>query len=434
MSVVGLLVLFSTAAASPSLPNHSSSIAQEDQIQTIFILPGDTWDALAWRFQTTPEALKALNPHPNFERQPPIGAGLAVPITLERTGSASALDHSLLEVALRNRQNIWSLTHLNGYDHPYEARLMRPLWVPSADIPRSYPRGIASLELSHIPGQAGEGMGLRGAASRPFNPTALQLGTSRGKLFLNVENGQIIGLLSTGAFFYPGAPHLTLQGEVIRQSPICRRQPERSTCQERILWSQPLSFEDKLWTYNDITLTGAAAQIDAESIAAERARLFQLWEVVTPNVQWDTPFFEPVSGYLSYSSLYGARRSYNGGPYSSYHEGLDFAAYRGSEVTAPSSGTVALAESLYVRGGAVIIDHGLGIYSGYYHLDEVLVGAGQSVAPGTLLGKVGTTGLSTGPHLHWDLLVNGEWVDPLAWREKGTACWLAEGWGIPCQE
>ena len=99
---------------------------------------------------------------------------------------------------------------------------------------------------------------------------------------------------------------------------------------------------------------------------------------------------------------------------------------------APAGGTVVLAENLYVRGGAVIIDHGLGIYSGYYHLSKVISTPGQMVGAGTILGEVGTTGLSSGNHLHWDLLVAGNWVDAAAWREQNLACWILEGWGSTC--
>lgn len=410
------------------------ALAQTTELQSIFVLPGDTYEALAWRYQTTPGQLRSLNPHINPNTNPTIGGNVTVPLVLERGGTGTDRQTSLLEASFRQNQNLWGLAIKNGWAHPYAPRLNRPIWIEGDQPARHYPTGFNNLELSHIPGLAGEGMGLRATINRPLTPTGLAIGTNQGQLFRNPNNNQLIGLLSTGAFFYPGAPHLSITTVTQSNSPICGWDPSRPACQQTILWSMPLKFEDKQWTFNDITLTGQAAQIDAESIAAERARLFQLWEMTTPTIQWNTPFNEPVTGYLYHSSLYGARRSYNGGPYSSYHEGLDFAAYLGSEVVAPSAGTVALAESLYVRGGAVIIDHGLGIYSGYYHLNEVLVSAGQSVTPGQLIGKVGTTGLSTGPHLHWDLLVNGEWVDPGAWRERGMGCWLADGWGTGCQQ
>jgi murein DD-endopeptidase MepM/ murein hydrolase activator NlpD len=79
---------------------------------------------------------------------------------------------------------------------------------------------------------------------------------------------------------------------------------------------------------------------------------------------------------------------------------------------------VALAEELTVRGKVVIIDHGLGVYSSYYHLSEITVQVGQNVEPGDPIGKVGSTGLSTGCHLHWEIRVGGVYVDPLQWTQQ----------------
>jgi murein DD-endopeptidase MepM/ murein hydrolase activator NlpD len=95
---------------------------------------------------------------------------------------------------------------------------------------------------------------------------------------------------------------------------------------------------------------------------------------------------------------------------------------------------VVVAEPLYVRGGAVIIDHGLGIYTGFYHMSTVLVMPGEVVQPGQTIGAVGTTGLSTGNHLHWDLLVNGVWVDAQAWLAQDMACWVLAAWGRACTD
>ena len=160
----------------------------------------------------------------------------------------------------------------------------------------------------------------------------------------------------------------------------------------------------------------------------------EIWTQTSDTPLWNTPFATPVDSYLEITSDFGARRSYNGGPYSTYHEGVDYAAFGGTPVIAPAAGTVVVSEFLYVRGGAVIIDHGLGIYSGYYHMASVAVTPGETVEPGQLLGEVGTTGLSTGNHLHWDLLVNGVWVDASEWQAQGMGCWILTGLGKSCVE
>ena len=77
-----------------------------------------------------------------------------------------------------------------------------------------------------------------------------------------------------------------------------------------------------------------------------------------------------------------------------------------------------LAEELQVRGMAVIIDHGAGVMSGYFHLSEIAVQPGDQIAAGQLIGKVGATGLVTGSHLHWEMRVGGVAVDPLEWLDR----------------
>lgn len=98
-----------------------------------------------------------------------------------------------------------------------------------------------------------------------------------------------------------------------------------------------------------------------------------------------------------------------------FHRGIDFGAPKGTAVYASAPGKVVLARTLYKRGNAVIIDHGCGIFTEYLHLSRILVRKGQTVSQEQIIGKVGNTGVSTGPHLHWSLVVNGVLVNPLFW-------------------
>jgi murein DD-endopeptidase MepM/ murein hydrolase activator NlpD len=91
---------------------------------------------------------------------------------------------------------------------------------------------------------------------------------------------------------------------------------------------------------------------------------------------------------------------------------------------APAAGVVVMAESLQVRGNTVWVDHGLGVYSGYFHLSEIAVEVGQTVEPGQQLGLVGSTGLSTGPHIHWEIRIHGIAVEPLEWTERAIDLYL----------
>jgi murein DD-endopeptidase MepM/ murein hydrolase activator NlpD len=128
---------------------------------------------------------------------------------------------------------------------------------------------------------------------------------------------------------------------------------------------------------------------------------------------WSGPFIWPVQGVIV--SPFGIRRSYNGGPVSSFHQGIDLAADEGVPVVAANSGRVAYVGSGPTHGNSVLIDHGGGVFSGYNHLSAFNVQVGQMVNKGDLVGLVGSTGMATGPHLHWEIIVRGVPVDPAPW-------------------
>jgi murein DD-endopeptidase MepM/ murein hydrolase activator NlpD len=134
---------------------------------------------------------------------------------------------------------------------------------------------------------------------------------------------------------------------------------------------------------------------------------------------WNGAFILPVTGPIS--TAFGTSRSYNGGPLSTHHSGTDFAADEGTPVKASADGRVAFAGMLTTRGNSVIVDHGLGVFTAYHHLSRIDVAEGQTVTQGQIVGAVGMTGLATGPHLHWELVVGGQNVDPVYWTFAGVA-------------
>ncbi len=157
------------------------------------------------------------------------------------------------------------------------------------------------------------------------------------------------------------------------------------------------------------------ALLDESITEPELARLASIMTAVTPERYWgEGVFHRPVAARVT--SPFGTRRSY-AGLLDSFHAGVDFGSPAGAPIYAPAAGRVALAEQLQVRGNATIIDHGWGAYSGFWHQSQINVAVGQMVAPGDLIGWVGNTGLSTGPHLHWEMWVSGVPVDPLQWLE-----------------
>lgn len=158
--------------------------------------------------------------------------------------------------------------------------------------------------------------------------------------------------------------------------------------------------------------------LDPALVKAENERLNLIFGVFSPQQLWDGLLRVPIQGSVRVTSAFGTRRSYNGGPPTSYHGGIDYGAEMGTPVLSAGRGRVALAEELTVRGQAVIIDHGLGVYSGYYHLSEIAVQTGQEVDIDDPIGRVGSSGLSTGSHLHWEMRVSGVYVDPLQWTRQ----------------
>ena len=154
-----------------------------------------------------------------------------------------------------------------------------------------------------------------------------------------------------------------------------------------------------------------------DAIVKERELVNAIWPKITAERMWSGRFILPVQGRVS--SRFGTLRSYNGGPFDSFHEGLDIANVTGTPIVAPARGRVVLAESdLIVRGGAVILDHGQGVYTAFWHQSAVLVKVGDIVEQGQVIGRVGAKGMVTGPHLHWDVRIGATNVDPLEWVER----------------
>ena len=137
--------------------------------------------------------------------------------------------------------------------------------------------------------------------------------------------------------------------------------------------------------------------------------------------RWRGAFIAPVPGPLT--APFGALRTYNRGQASWRHKGEDLRAGEGTPVLASNEGQVALARpSLALSGGTVVLAHGYGLTSAYYHLSRLEVAEGQLLKKGQVLGLSGATGLATGPHLHFQMELNGHPVDPRQWiLEQGPS-------------
>jgi murein DD-endopeptidase MepM/ murein hydrolase activator NlpD len=168
-----------------------------------------------------------------------------------------------------------------------------------------------------------------------------------------------------------------------------------------------------------LSLPSSMVDLDAktlERVNREERQLEAVFQGFRDERLWRGAFILPVEGELS--TTFGLNRIINGqrrGP----HTGIDLRAEEGAPVLACNSGVIVLLDELFFSGKSLILDHGWGLYSMYFHLSEVLVKEGDRVSTGTLLGRVGSTGRSTGPHLHWGIRMNGARVDPLSLLQLG---------------
>jgi murein DD-endopeptidase MepM/ murein hydrolase activator NlpD len=160
----------------------------------------------------------------------------------------------------------------------------------------------------------------------------------------------------------------------------------------------------------------AAAQAGGEEEMLEEAEAESGGEPL-----WQGPFSWPLDGSITVTSPFGSQRSYNHGEAAWRHKGLDLRAAKGTPVLASCGGVVLLARrALKLTGGTVLLGHGYGVTSSYFHLSQVDVKPGQRVEAGEALGLSGDSGLAAGPHLHWQVALRGRPVDPRQWLQASA--------------
>lgn len=188
---------------------------------------------------------------------------------------------------------------------------------------------------------------------------------------------------------------------------------------ETLLASGWLDVNEGGFDFTGITLPPGPAGLlgDTARVEAERQRVNAILAGFTPQRYWSGPWIVPAQGTVS--SNFGEHRSINGGAYFA-HTGHDIANEEGTPIYASATGMVAMAEALYLYGNSIMIDHGVGVFSGYSHLSGMLVTPGQKVNRGDLIGYMGTTGFSSGSHLHWEAAVRGVRVDPRHFTAAGV--------------
>ncbi|MCV3397361.1 M23 family metallopeptidase [Campylobacter sp. RKI_CA19_01116] len=155
-----------------------------------------------------------------------------------------------------------------------------------------------------------------------------------------------------------------------------------------------------------------------DRISKEYQEAIKVYNTYTNTALFEGNFIYPLESKIT--SAFGKARLFND-TLKSYHSGTDFRAASGTKIYASNDGIVRIASNRYYAGNSVVIDHGYGIYSQYYHLSKLNVKVGQKVKKGELVGLSGASGRVTGPHLHFGILVNGVQVDPLDFIAKFNA-------------
>jgi len=402
------------------IPGGEKDVSVEETVPYI-VQAGDSLASIARRYCTTWQALVQVNGllSPNS-----IYAGQVIQApALDRLAGDEAAgfsplsggavyvvrpDDTLFRVALRYGVSPWTLAAASHVANPALIYPGQELAVPGEEL-SLVPAPFAFVEVQPLPATQGTAMIIVVHTTEPV--------TLEGRLFeqgvrFAEEGGVYYGLVGVHVFAEPGLYELELTAvDGDGQSTAI---------------TTGVVVEAKRFYYERIDLPPSRdSLLDPAAIARDRERSDAVRYIFTPERLWTVPFQRPCAG--SISAYFGSHRSYNGGPYTSYHSGVDFRAPRGTPVYAAAAGTVVLAEPMLLWGNAVVIDHGWGVLTGYGHLSTSEVQVGQRVAQGDLIGKVGNTGLSTGAHLHWETWVGGNSVDGLQWLDQFYA-WPDSDW------
>jgi murein DD-endopeptidase MepM/ murein hydrolase activator NlpD len=311
---------------------------------------------------------------------------------------------SLLELAAASGASPWALAKINNLANPGSTLPEDVLLLSGEylDGPGALPEAFQGITLEPLRPVQGKTTLLQVAAA-----PGLDLTGSIGDIELNffpVQDGYI-AIQGIPAMLDPGLYPVILNVKQLDG--------------EEYSYYQTILVRSGNYLY-DPPLIVDPATLEDEVVLQEDELWRSLALTVSPDKMWEGQFGVPVPINFKdcWTSLFGSRRSYNGSEYKYYHAGLDFCGREGTELYAPAPGRVVYIGSLSIRGDVVVIDHGWGVYTAYAHLSETQVVPGETVETGQVIGKGGSTGRSTGPHLHWEVWVGGYPVDPMEWLER----------------
>ena len=373
---------------------------------------GDSFRTLMRRTQGSQALFKKMN-HVVSPSEFYVGVSMIVPAQGESHSLTTRLSpstgESLLELAVKHNTDTWSLLHYNNLQGSWDGLPGDTLFSTGENGDQSasgLPSAFVSAEIRDLPIKQG-GTGVITVQTMP-NITLSGILVDLPLHFFPAESGKQVALQGVHALLEPGIYPLRLDAKL----------PDGTTqSYEQSILIVSGNYPDEIIPLED------PAFIDPAVTEPELEQLMALVAESTPTKYWMGDFISPAIAYAEstfFTSRYGNRRTYViqgteakvGG---FFHTGLDFGGGVGLAITAPAAGRVVFAGPLTVRGNATVIDHGWGVYSGFWHQSEIQVQVGQAVEQSEVIGLVGGTGRVTGPHLHWELWVNGIQVDPLDW-------------------
>ena len=379
-------------------------------LQTEIVPYGDTLRSLERRTQSSREILQRLN-----RLVSPTELYAGVSLIVPKKEEASSLHtrfsvgegESLLEAAVRENTDVWTLTSLNGLQGTWDALPGDVLYASGGadeDSASGLPTAFASASLRDLP--------LVQGGTAEIIVTLSQEAALGGELagydirFFPDGEGRYVALQGVHAMIDPGVYPLRLDATL----------PDGSVES----FEQSVLVVSAHFPHEKIVVP--AEMLDPTVTEPEYKQLLEIVSEATPERLWDGVFSNPSVYEDCFTSRYGTRRTYEAQDGSisieSFHSGLDFCGGEGLQITAPADGVVVFAGPLAVRGNATIINHGWGVYSGYWHQSRIDVQVGDHVTRGQVIGLVGGTGRVTGAHLHWEIWVNNVQVNPMTWLEE----------------
>jgi murein DD-endopeptidase MepM/ murein hydrolase activator NlpD len=383
---------------------------------TEFVQFGDSFRSLTRRNQIGQPVLRKLNrlvsPTELY-----VGVSMIVPQQTEEDRSMSRLTptkgESLLELALKNGSDPWTLAQTNQLSGTWDAIPGDVLYAAgngSETGASGLPAVFREAVVSPLPIEQGTTTVIRVDVPEGVTVSGMLVDHPL-RFFPDGESapqgyGSQIALQGVHALLEPGPYPLRLEATL----------PDggMQSFEQNVL-VLPGNYIEENILVNDPTT------IDPNVTVPEEEQVREIVKEATTIRYWDGIFQSPAV-YQEYTSFYGNRRTYivqnSDTTIQGFHTGLDFAGGEGLQIVSPAPGKVVFAGLLSVRGNSTIIDHGWGVYSGFWHQSKIDIQVGDVVETGQVIGLVGGTGRVTGAHLHWEIWVNGVQVDPLDWLQE----------------